>query len=179
MASPHVAGVAALIWSARPGLTVAELEAVLRASAVDLGDPGRDNVYGSGRIDAEAALAEPVPFPLPDLEPAPGFTDPLTIAFSSPAGRTRQTSHSVDVAWTTSHAVIDGLIVRLAWRTVRGRCPDPEETFYDDFVLEDFVDPHPRAGPARPGSAIAGTRSRSTRRPSWPRRSARRSRSST
>ncbi len=141
MASPHVAGVAALIWAARPSLTVTELEAVLRASAVDLGDPGRDNVYGSGRVDAEAALAEAVPSPLPDLEPAPGFTDPLTITFSSPASQKKQTSHSVNVAWTTSHAVVDGIVARLAWQTVRGRCPDPEISFYDDFVLEGFTSP--------------------------------------
>ena len=31
--------------------------------------------------------------------------------------------------------------MRLAWQTVRGRCPDPEQTFYDDFVIEDFVTP--------------------------------------
>lgn len=141
MAAPHVAGVAALIWAARPSLTVTELEAVLRASAVDLGDPGRDNVYGSGRVDAEAALAEAVPFPLPDLEPAPGFTDPLTITFSSPTVKTKQLSHSFTVAWTTSHATIDGIVARLAWQTVRGRCPDPDLAFYDDFVLEDFSSP--------------------------------------
>jgi subtilisin family serine protease len=141
MASPHVAGVAALIWAARPSLTVAELEAVLRASAVDLGDPGRDDVYGSGRVDAEAALTEAVPSPLPDLEPAPGFTDPLTITFSSPAGRKKQTTRSVNVAWTTNHATVDGIVVRLSWRTVGGRCPDPELVFYDDFVLLDFTSP--------------------------------------
>jgi subtilisin family serine protease len=141
MASPHVAGVAALIWSARPSLGVAELEAVLRASAVDLGDPGRDNVYGSGRVDAEAALTEAVPSPLPDLEPAPGFTDPLTITFSSPAGRRKQTTRNVTVAWTTSHAVVDGIVVRLSWRIVGGRCPDPDEVFYDDFFLLDFTSP--------------------------------------
>ena len=141
MASPHVAGVAALIWSARPGLSVAQLEAVLRASAVDLGDPGRDNVYGSGRVDAEAALAEAVPSPLPDLEPAPGFTDPLTITFTQPDGRRKQTSRNVTVAWTTSHATVDGIVVRLAWRIVGGRCPDPELVFYDDFFLLDFNSP--------------------------------------
>jgi subtilisin family serine protease len=141
MASPHVAGVAALIWSVRPGLSVAELEAVLRASAVDLGDPGRDNVYGSGRVDAEAALAEAVPSPLPDLEPAPGFSDPLTITFTSPASPRKQASRSVDVAWTTSHAVIDGLLLRLSWRIVGGRCPDPEFVSYDDVVLLDFTSP--------------------------------------
>ncbi len=141
MASPHVAGVAALIWSARPSLSVAELEAVLRASAADLGDPGRDNVYGSGRVDAEAALAEAVPSPLPDLEPAPGFTDPLTITFSSPTAPRKQASRSVDVAWTTSHAVIDGLMLRLSWRIVGGQCPDPDFVSYDDVVLLDFTSP--------------------------------------
>lgn len=141
MASPHVAGVAALIWSARPGLSVTELEAVLRSSAVDLGDPGRDNVYGSGRVDAEAALAEPVPSPLPDLEPAPGFTDPLTITFSSPAHAIKQTTRSVNVAWTTSHATVDGIVLRLSWRLDRGRCPDPELVSYDDIFLLDFTSP--------------------------------------
>ncbi len=57
MASPHVAGGAALVWSARPGLNVAELETVLRASSVDLGDAGRDNEFGSGRLDVLAALS--------------------------------------------------------------------------------------------------------------------------
>ena len=141
MASPHVAGVAALIWSARPSLSVAELETVLRNSAVDLGDPGRDNVYGSGRLDAEAALAEAVPSPLPDLEPAPGFSDPLEIIFSSPASPRKQSSRSVDVAWTTSHAVIDGIVLRLSWKIVGGQCPDPEFVAYDDVVLLDFTSP--------------------------------------
>ena len=141
MASPHVAGVAALIWSARPGLSATELEAVLRASAADLGDPGRDNVYGSGRVDAEAALSEAVPSPLPDLEPAPGFTDPLTITFSLPAGPRTQTSRTVDVAFTTSHAIIDGIVVRLSWRLENGHCPDPELVSYDDAVLLDFTSP--------------------------------------
>ena len=141
MASPHVAGVAALIWSARPSLGAAELEAVLRAAAVDLGDPGRDNVYGSGRLDAEAALAEAVPSPLPDLEPAPGFTDPLTITFTSPAVPRTQASRSVNVAWTTSHPVIDGIVLRLSWRLVNGNCPDPETTSYDDAWFLDFASP--------------------------------------
>ena len=151
MASPHVAGVAALIWSARPSLGAAELEAVLRASAVDLGDPGRDNVYGSGRLDAEAALAEAIPSPLPDLEPAPGFTDPLTITFSSPAVPRTQTSRTVNVAWTTSHPVIDGIVLRLSWRLVNGQCPDPESTSYDDVWFLDFTSPIHETGLA-PGS---------------------------
>ena len=53
---PHVTGVAALIRAARPGLDVEEVEAVLRASAVDLGAPGHDITYGDGLVDAAAAL---------------------------------------------------------------------------------------------------------------------------
>lgn len=56
MASPHVAGGAALVWSVRAGLTVGQLETVLRSTSVDLGAAGRDDHYGSGRLDVLAAL---------------------------------------------------------------------------------------------------------------------------
>jgi len=55
MAAPHVAGVAALLYSQginRP----AAIEAALKRFAADLGAAGRDNEYGSGLIDARAAL---------------------------------------------------------------------------------------------------------------------------
>ncbi|HND55993.1 MAG TPA: S8 family serine peptidase, partial [Pirellulaceae bacterium] len=54
-AAPHAAAVAALIWDVNPHLTRDELVDVLRTTAVDLGAAGRDNVFGVGRIDAEAA----------------------------------------------------------------------------------------------------------------------------
>jgi len=54
-AAPHVAGIAAQIWSSNPHLTRNELYQVLTSTAVDLGDVGPDNVYGHGRIDALAA----------------------------------------------------------------------------------------------------------------------------
>jgi subtilisin family serine protease len=54
-AAPHAAGVAALLLSVNPHLTRTELENVLSSSAVDLGAPGVDSIYGSGRVDAEAA----------------------------------------------------------------------------------------------------------------------------
>ncbi|MEB3220481.1 MAG: S8 family peptidase [Candidatus Sericytochromatia bacterium] len=56
MATPHVAGVAALLASLRPGLTAAGLRARLEATAVDLGPPGRDDDHGAGRLDAGRAL---------------------------------------------------------------------------------------------------------------------------
>ncbi|MFN3842699.1 MAG: S8 family serine peptidase [Rehaibacterium terrae] len=57
MATPHVAGVAALIWSANPGWTNAQIREALAVTAEDLGSAGRDNSYGWGLIRADAALA--------------------------------------------------------------------------------------------------------------------------
>ncbi len=56
MATPHVSGVAALIWSAYPGLSNADIRAALDATAKDLGDPGRDPAYGYGLVQAYDAL---------------------------------------------------------------------------------------------------------------------------
>jgi len=50
------AGVAALILSVEPELTNEEVRHFLCRSAKDLGDPGRDDYYGWGRVGARAAL---------------------------------------------------------------------------------------------------------------------------
>ena len=55
MASPHVAGVAALVRSANPALGGPEVERILRSSAADIGPPGRDATSGEGLVDALAA----------------------------------------------------------------------------------------------------------------------------
>lgn len=55
MATPHVSGVAAMLM--QQGITSpAAVEAALERFAVDLGTPGRDDLYGYGLIDARAAL---------------------------------------------------------------------------------------------------------------------------
>jgi len=56
MASPHVAGVAALILQANPGASPDQVERILRHSADDLGKPGRDPWYGLGRVNAAEAV---------------------------------------------------------------------------------------------------------------------------
>jgi parallel beta-helix repeat protein len=53
---PIVAGVAALILSADPNLTNLEVQRILYRSAQDLGEPGWDQYYGWGRVDARAAV---------------------------------------------------------------------------------------------------------------------------
>lgn len=55
--APHVAGAAALLLSVNPELTPDQLQSLLEGSAADLGDPGKDNVYGSGMVNAYGAYA--------------------------------------------------------------------------------------------------------------------------
>ncbi|MDP2692984.1 MAG: S8 family peptidase [bacterium] len=52
MASPHVAGVVALLLESNPLLIPADVRSVLQTTADNLGAPGRDNVYGYGLVDA-------------------------------------------------------------------------------------------------------------------------------
>ena len=56
MASPHVAGVAALVWSHYPQCSNAQIRSALAASAQDLGAPGRDTSYGYGLVQTKAAV---------------------------------------------------------------------------------------------------------------------------
>ena len=48
MATPHVAGGAALVWSYFPQCTNNEIRSALNATAEDKGSAGRDNFYGHG-----------------------------------------------------------------------------------------------------------------------------------
>jgi hypothetical protein len=90
-AAPHAAGVAALLLEAEENVSMAksgsiltnqklspsEVSDALRNTAVDLGPPGTDNTFGSGRIDAFAAVqsvvqqAQPTPTPTPTPSPTP------------------------------------------------------------------------------------------------------------
>ncbi len=62
VAAAHVAGVAALLRSFNPSLSVDEVTDLLLASADDLGEPGRDDLFGAGRVNALSVLeAAPEP----------------------------------------------------------------------------------------------------------------------
>jgi hypothetical protein len=76
-AAPHVAGVAALVREANPGLGRTQLLSILKQTAVPLGDA---NTFGAGRVDAFAAVSAArallpalavMPVGAVDLGPAP------------------------------------------------------------------------------------------------------------
>ena len=82
MASPHVAGVAALVWSHYPQCTHQQIRNTLAATAQDQGEAGRDDFFGLGIVQAKAAfdmlaqgcdtapvLVIPTPPPPPSYEP--------------------------------------------------------------------------------------------------------------
>ncbi len=56
MATPHVAGVAALLMSANPDWTNVQIRDAMDMTALDLGEPGRDIAYGYGLVQAYDAL---------------------------------------------------------------------------------------------------------------------------
>ncbi|HJV44538.1 MAG TPA: S8 family peptidase [Bacillota bacterium] len=56
MACPHVAGLAGLILSVNPSLTNKDVVSIIEQSATDLGDPGKDPMYGYGLININKAL---------------------------------------------------------------------------------------------------------------------------
>jgi len=55
MATPHVAGAAALVWSQDTACSNADVRSVLDSTAADLGSAGRDNAYGFGLVQAADA----------------------------------------------------------------------------------------------------------------------------
>ncbi len=56
MACPHAAGVAALMLAVEPTLTPLQIETILTTTAIDLGTPGKDAVFGHGLIQADRAV---------------------------------------------------------------------------------------------------------------------------
>ena len=76
MAAPHVAGAAAVLRGL--GLDNGATRSRLLATAVDLGPPGPDPVFGAGRLDVAAAVAGMTGGSVPPGPTAP--TTPTTVA---------------------------------------------------------------------------------------------------
>ena len=82
MATPHVAGVAALMKSIYPELDVSTFESLLDQGLLtdDLGSPGRDNIFGFGLINANKSVLT-----AQGLASGEGLSDSPSIATSTSA----------------------------------------------------------------------------------------------
>lgn len=56
MATPHVAGLVALMVNAKSDITPEQAKKILEQTATDLGTAGKDNTYGAGRVNADKAV---------------------------------------------------------------------------------------------------------------------------
>jgi subtilisin family serine protease len=81
MAAPHVSGLAALIASIKPNLTTLGIRQAIRSGSDDLGDPGRDDFFGYGRIDAYQTLKNVTVPHVYSIKPNSGFVDKTVTIF--------------------------------------------------------------------------------------------------
>ena len=104
MATPHVAGVAALVYDRLAGVRSPENRAAvvsaLTSSAVDLGAPGYDPVFGHGRVDALGAVRAVDPVA---PEPTVAATE-LAFTASSATGAQYSDDATVEALLTSSGA---------------------------------------------------------------------------
>ena len=101
MATPHVSGVAALVWSANTGWSNVQIRDALQRTALDLGAAGRDTTYGYGLVKAKSALDY--------LKGSGGTTNtPPTASFT-------YSCSGLTCAFTSTSSDSDGSIVAHAW----------------------------------------------------------------
>lgn len=133
MATPVVAGVAALVVEQHPSWTPDQVQDKITSTAKDLGVPGRDPNYGWGAVDAANAVGAVAPAPKPQnffatwYEPSWGGKDgESVISWMTPAVDA-VTGYTVDVYTDTTSSTydVDGQTVRAdvllppgAWYTV-------------------------------------------------------------
>src|SRR5438034_11292291 len=105
MATPHIAGAMALLWSAIPSLQhqIQASRDALNSTTVQIqdaecGDPTPpNNVYGWGRIDIAAAVGTPSPTPSPSPTPTATAT-PSACGATSPTPTATATATATPTA---------------------------------------------------------------------------------
>ena len=116
MGTPHVAGAIALILEANPSLDHMAVKNILMETAVDLGDPGIDRVFGAGRVDVYEAVVMALSTACPEDITGDGVVDVLDLleVLGQWGG-----SGSADITGDGVVDVLDLLEVLGAW----GPCP--------------------------------------------------------
>ena len=127
MATPHVSGLAALIWSSRSSLSRQQVSNIILQTARDLGPTGWDPTYGYGLVDAGQAISAALQASISiqtidDLRgyqppespvPAPGTCRPgvlLVQLRQDGAPALPQSLTALGVAWEASATPLAGLV---------------------------------------------------------------------
>ena len=134
MATPHVAGAMALILEKNSSVATAFIDSILEVTAVELGTPGKDNVYGSGRIDCyQAVLATPV-------MGSPGIPELI-----SPFNFVRLPDTQPQLNFYSTDPQSDSIQYRVFWDTDPGfGSPDSSTTaLYPSGSIVNFIFPSP------------------------------------
>jgi subtilisin family serine protease len=100
--APHVAGAAALLLSQHPEWTADQLESALEAQAVDLGEPGKDNIYGAGRLDLSLGTIQ-VRRTISPKRVQPGDLITVTVTATMPPGLFGGFELYEETPWAVSH----------------------------------------------------------------------------
>jgi serine protease len=128
MASPHMAGVVALMKAANPALTPADLDNRLSLGLLteDIGAAGRDDQFGWGLIDAFKAVGE-ASGPIPAIL----VPDPSSLNFGPSA-----TSRTLDLTNGSTFATIQitDATANEPWLTVTPAVPLPKDLIPSDTI---------------------------------------------
>jgi len=111
MAAPHVTGLASLIWSVAPNLTHTQVRELIIETADDIGDPGYDQIYGYGKINAYQALKAVVKFDI-ELEKTKLLFDDHTLSQPTTLPVTIKTLNPNPVAWSAK------ISPEVSWATI-------------------------------------------------------------
>lgn len=124
-AAPYVAGALALLLDGFPNLSGADALSILFDTAVDLGDPGPDAIYGRGLVDLEAAF-QPVGTSSVQMGAAQSAT-PLAVVLSAPSGPYGD--------WLWQSSLLDGAILRDGYERAFDFSPEAPRTPAHDSTL--------------------------------------------
>jgi hypothetical protein len=112
-ASPVTAGVVALMMSANPALSNAQIESLLFSTALDLGVAGRDSYFGYGRVQAAAAVNAAAAATVSDTQ-APMVVITAPTASASVSGLTTVSVNATDnVGVSRVELLVNGALVAL------------------------------------------------------------------
>jgi thermitase len=111
LSAPHTSGLAGLLLVQNPNLSNDEVRMIIEKSAVDLGSPGIDGVFGYGRIDAYRALIGD----FSQVAPADSLSSNSDSATGFPHARklVRDSSGTLHVIWHT----YEGSLYRIRYAT--------------------------------------------------------------